>query len=174
MSTWTDLRTLRLRLRKPNAADLHAVFAVHGDPQTNTFNPDGPLGDLAGAARLLDRWRADWSERGIGYWAVELAAGPAEVVGFGGLRWKTWQNREVLNLYFRLRPQVWGQGLAVELGRTAVDTAFRQLDVEEIVGATRHDNRPSIATLKRIGLQPDGTQMDDSGSSLLFRIRREA
>ena len=102
-------------LRRPAPADLAAVLEVHGDPRANAHNPAGPMRDLDEARDLLDTWLADWRERGLGYWAVEEDA----VVGFGGVRFMG----EVLNLYYRLRPEVWGRGIARHVAREAVATA---------------------------------------------------
>lgn len=51
----------RLTYRRPHASDVQRLFAIYGDPQTNLFNPAGPMASLEVARRLLDHWLAQLS-----------------------------------------------------------------------------------------------------------------
>ena len=44
----------RLIYRKPEANDVQRLFAIFGDPQTNMFNPAGPMASLEHAQRVLN------------------------------------------------------------------------------------------------------------------------
>lgn len=145
------VRTDRLCLRRPDAGDGPAMFRVHGDPETNQYNPAGPDPDLAASEAKLHVWLQQWHEDGYGYWAV--AVPPATtVMGFGGVRRITWRNREVLNLYYRLLPAVWGCGYATELAQTAVHLAQAYLPQHPIIACTRPANLASQRTAERSGL----------------------
>lgn len=153
---FSALRTERLSLRRPGANDGIAMFRVHGDPDTNRYNPAGPDPDLATSEAALRDWLQQWQADGYGYWAVTLP--PAtDVVGFGGVRRIIWRDRDVLNLYYRLVPAVWGHGYAAELARVAVGLARTHLPQLPVVARTRPENLPSTRTAERAGLlrRPD-------------------
>ncbi|MFJ6774461.1 GNAT family N-acetyltransferase, partial [Kitasatospora sp. NPDC091257] len=66
----------RLVLTRPQEGDLEAVFAIHGDPETNRYNPNGPQRDIAQAQEMLDGFVADWVRDGVGYCAVATREDP--------------------------------------------------------------------------------------------------
>lgn len=150
------VRTERLTLRRPIASDGSAMFRVHGDPETNRYNPAGPDPDLATSEAALREWITQWQKDSYGYWAVAVLPDP-EIVGFGGVRRIEWRDREVLNLYYRLVPGIWGRGYATELARTAMSLARVHLPHLPVVARTRPANLPSIRTAERAGLsrRPD-------------------
>jgi [ribosomal protein S5]-alanine N-acetyltransferase len=117
-----EVRTVQLVLRRPRAGDGPAMFRVHGDPETNRDNPADPDPGVATSEATLRGWLQQWEDDGFGYWAVTLPS-VLEVVGFGGVRRFVWRDREVLNLYYRLVPSVWGMGYASEVARAAIGLA---------------------------------------------------
>lgn len=145
----------RLRLRRPTPADAEGVFAIHGDPRTNLFNPAGPDRDRNASEARLASWLAGWEADGIGYEVVE-EADTGSVVGFTGVRHADageWGERPepVLNLYYRFAPSVWGRGYAAEAVRCVLRRARERRPNRPVVVITRPDNRPSLALAGRLG-----------------------
>lgn len=174
MRTGTDsIRTARLLLRRPQRGDLAAVCAIHGDPRTNLYNPNGPTSDEE-CRGLLDDWDAHWSTHGFGYWAAELADAPGKVIGFGGIRSAPEFGPGIANLYFRLSPDVWGRGIALELGRAAIRLAFEKLNFDRVIGSVRRNNEPSRKALARLGmsLQSEKPNGPSEGPSLIYELKR--
>lgn len=172
------LDTARLTLRAPEASDLDAVFEVHADPITNRFNPAGALTSREAAQALLDGWQAHWQAQGFGYWAIALREQPEQLLGFGGIMAKPiegHQSRLDLNLYFRFRPQAWGQGYASEMAMAALALAFDQLRAPAVLAVVRPSNMPSRKTLERIGMRLKGALADVPGQapSLLYEMSAE-
>lgn len=159
------MRTERLVLRRPSSDDAAAMFAIHGDPATNQYNPHGPDPDLATSEETLGQWLQQWENDGYGYWAVTLPE-TEEVIGFGGVRRIAWRELEVLNLYYRFASAAWGHGYAAETARTAVELARRHLPMLSVVARVRAVNVPSVRTAERAGLvrRPDL----DTGEHLIF------
>ena len=60
----------RLVYRQPLPSDVQRLFAIFGDPQTNLFNPAGPMASLEDAQRLLNHWLQQWAAEGYGWWAI--------------------------------------------------------------------------------------------------------
>ncbi|HEU5368815.1 MAG TPA: GNAT family N-acetyltransferase [Ktedonobacterales bacterium] len=67
-----QVRTERLALRRLRSEDGPAMFAVHGDPATNVYNPAGPDPNLAASEEKLRSMMGHWDAYGFGYWAVTL------------------------------------------------------------------------------------------------------
>jgi RimJ/RimL family protein N-acetyltransferase len=169
-AVWSLVQTARLTLRRLKPTDGPAMFRVHGDPLTNRYNPAGPHPDLATSEAMLQSCIRHWDEAGFGYWAVTLA-GEEVVLGFGGVEYRRWLDREALNLYYRFTPGSWGRGYATELAQTAVALARAYLPSFPVIARTRSGNRASQRVAERAGLvrRPDL----DSGH-LVFALGWEA
>lgn len=147
------IRSERLILRATSESDNLAHFRIHSDPATNLHNPAGPLTQLQESREILQDWRQHWEQHGFGYWAASLRAAPEDVVGFGGVARKTIDGADRLNLYFRFSPQVWGQGLATELGRYALGEALESEAGERVFALVRPDNALSIKVLRKLRMR---------------------
>ena len=162
----------RLIYRQPHPSDVQRLFAIFGDPQTNLFNPNGPMGSLEDAQRLLNHWLAQWAEYGYGWWAIALKEAPEHVIGFGGVAPLNYLTERRLNLGYRFAVEAWGQGYATELARDALAMAFETLELPEVFGLVRPDHAASIRVLEKLGMQPFGLLDDVPGKapSRVFRI----
>jgi len=159
-------RTERLALRRVQARDGPALFAIDGDPATHQFNPPGSASaDLADSEARLREWLRHWDADGVGYWAITLAEAP-EVIGFGGVQRIIWREREALNLYYRFSPRAWGHGYATEMARVAVTLARAHLPQWPVIARVRPANVPSQRVAERVGLlrRPD---LDDAEHAAL-------
>ncbi|HEX3761532.1 MAG TPA: GNAT family N-acetyltransferase [Kofleriaceae bacterium] len=168
------VHTDRLILRPVHGNDLEALWAIHGDPATNRYNPAGPLPSRNAAEDLLRQWASHWAAHDFGYWAVATRDEPGAVIGFGGVRLRDLRGAQCLNLFYRLTPTTWGKGYATELGRAAVALAFDRLGHDAVFATVRADNRPSIAVLERLGFQHDGELPDDRGMPQAVYVVRKS
>jgi RimJ/RimL family protein N-acetyltransferase len=167
-----SVSTARLLLRRVLPADLEAVLAIQTDPQTNLYNP-APFTDDQ-TRRLMDQWQQDWAQHGFGYWAVSRIDVPERVIGIGGVRRAAWSDAVGLNLYFRFRPEAWGQGLAIEMAQTAVALARQHLPQEPIYGIARASNLSSRRVLERLGMrliEENRPERDGGGPSVRYVLR---
>jgi RimJ/RimL family protein N-acetyltransferase len=166
----------RLVYRAPQLDDVQRLFAIFGDPQTNLFNPAGPMQHWADAQRLLDRWMAQWASGGYGWWAIAHRDTPCHIIGFGGIAPMNYLGQQRINLGYRFAVQAWGQGYATELGRDALTLAFETLQLPEVFGLVRPDHTASIRVLEKIGMQRHGLLDDVPGQapSLVLRVCRPA
>lgn len=155
---WTD----RLYLRRLVPADEAAVVALESDPRTCLHEP------LPTPDEARDRFAgflAQWAGDGVGYWAVEVRG---VLVGTAGLRFMVWRKRDCWNLGYRMSPDVWGRGYAVEAATEAVQWSFGHVPRLPVVARTHPDNAVAQAVALGAGLdrRPD---LDDDLAVLATR-----
>jgi len=146
-----QLETERLILRGWRPDDFEALAAIHGDPDVMTF--------LGGVQSRSDAWRSlaglmgHWAMRGYGKWAVERKSDGAMMGRVGLINPEGWPGLEVGWTLARSR---WGQGLATEAGRAAVDWAFAELGTDRVISLIAPDNHRSRRVAERLGASRDG------------------
>ncbi|GAB2778551.1 GNAT family N-acetyltransferase [Amycolatopsis magusensis] len=151
MTTFHAIHTERLILRPLRLDDREAVVRIQSDPETNRFNPDPP--DVRQAGKQFEYWLSHWEEHGYGYFAVVEAA-TGEVAGVGGVQSKEMHDEQLVNLYYRFRPQSWGKGYATEMARAAVEWAERALPDRPVVISVALVNEPSRRVAEKLGFTP--------------------
>ncbi|WP_369303114.1 GNAT family N-acetyltransferase [Pseudomonas sp. N2-5-1-1] len=162
----------RLIYRTPEPSDVQRLFAIFGDPQTNLFNPSGPMASLDDAQRLLNHWLEQWASQGYGWWTIARREAPDHLIGFGGVAPLNYLTERRINLGYRFAVDAWGQGYATELGHDALTMAFQTLGLPQVFGLVRPDHAASIRVLEKLGMQSFGLLDDVPGKapSRVFRI----
>ncbi len=151
--------TERLLLTRPQADDVAAVFALHGDPAAYPHNPHGPHRSPDESAALLRSMLDDWERDGVGYCAVARHEEPDVLIGFAGTRLTRLADVPVLNLHYRFAPSVWGHGLAGEAVGATLIVARRLFPDVPVVALMRDDNMSSRRLAERLGFRPlDGSE----------------
>ncbi|MGD8426792.1 MAG: GNAT family N-acetyltransferase [Balneolaceae bacterium] len=162
------ITTGRLVLRPPTYEDLEALFEIHGDPETNKFNPSGPQRNIEESRVMLNRWLKHWETYGFGYWVVATKKHPQKIIGCGGLFFKDFSGTQRANLYFRFRPSAWGRGYATEMANKAKKYAYEDLNLSHIAATVRPTNKPSIKLLERLGMIRRGIIKNEKGESYFY------
>jgi RimJ/RimL family protein N-acetyltransferase len=157
-----DLLTARLSLRRPATADIDAILSVHRDPRAYAHNPSDALATRAEAVGLFERWDEHWHCFGFGYWVVRHRAAP-DPLGFCGLKVMPFQERQTLNLFYRLDPASWGDGVAGEAATAVVAWAADRLPGYPIIARVRPGNVASQRVAARAGLVRTESLDDDHG-----------
>jgi ribosomal-protein-alanine N-acetyltransferase len=150
----TGVDTARLALRRPTPADIGAIFTITSDPRAYAHNPADAIATADEAAELYARWDAHWERFGFGYWVLRFHRRDA-VLGFCGLKYMTFRHERVLNLFYRLEPAAWGQGIATEAASAAVEWAAAHRPGERIIARVRPENIASGRVAVRAGLHRD-------------------
>jgi len=144
-----ELRTARLVLRRVTPADADAAIAIHADPETTRYRPDGAASPEQTRA-LLDDWIAHWAAHGFGYWAIVLAD-IGKTIGFGGVRYRHVEGELALNVYYRIARSAWGHGYAPEMVAAAVGWAARDLPGVPVMIITNVDNTQAMKVAEKTG-----------------------
>jgi RimJ/RimL family protein N-acetyltransferase len=172
------LQTPRLRLRQWAESDREAFAALNADPQVMRYFP-APL-TRAQSDALVDREHTRIAERGWGLWAVELVDS-ASFFGFVGLAEPGFSAHftPAVEVGWRLAQGFWGYGYATEAATAALDFAFDELGLTEVVSFTAGLNARSIRLMRRLGMTTDvsdnfehpAVQDGPLRSHVLYRIR---
>jgi len=152
MTDPSDFQTKRLLLRQWQPADRAPFATMNADPRVMQHFP--ALLSRAESDAMAARCQALIEERDWGFWAVELKA-TGTFIGFVGLHTPTaaLPFSPCVEIGWRLAAEFWGQGLASEAARTALEVGFGRLALSEIVSFTAIENRRSRAVMKRLGMR---------------------
>jgi RimJ/RimL family protein N-acetyltransferase len=144
------MRTARLTLREFVRADYDAVFSYSSDPRVTRYLFFGPR-DPDGTALYLDELLASQRERRRTRFelAVEESAS-GRVIGACDL---SYIERNVVDLGYMLRADVWGRGLATEIALALIDAAFNDLRAHRVISTVDVNNAASIRVLEKIGMR---------------------
>lgn len=148
------LETARLTLREFDAEDVEAYYRIGSNAAVVRYTGTGPLESLDHARQILQaNPLADYSRDGFGRWACVLK-GSGAVIGFAGL--KRLADLKEVDVAFWLLPEHWGQGLATEAGRAALDYGFTHLGLKRIIGLVAPENLGSRRVLEKLGMSYSG------------------
>ncbi|MEV4702672.1 GNAT family N-acetyltransferase [Actinoplanes sp. NPDC049316] len=175
-----EIVTARLALRRPAPSDLDVIFEIHSNPECCRHNPSDLLTDREEAKRLFLRWDDHWRRHSFGYWVVAARDGESvagadagTTIGFCGLKFVRFREREVLNLFYRLDPAHWGGGLATEAAGAVVRWAGEHLPEWPILARVRPENLASQTVAQRAGLSrtEELDEAGEDGPDWMFTIR---
>ena len=149
-----SISTERLLLRQWRAEDREPFAAMNADPQVMRHFPAVLTREVSD--RVADRLAAGISERGWGFWAVELRA-TGEFIGFVGMEPVTddLPFAPAVEIGWRLAAAFHGHGYATEGARRTVRYAFETIDLPELVSMTTTQNRESRRVMEKLGMTHD-------------------
>lgn len=149
-----ELATERLVLRQWREGDLGALAAINADPAVmqHFF---APL-TREQTARTIADYRASFTARGYGPWAVQVAA-TDELVGVVGLLPVRFEAHftPAVQLIAKLAAHTWRQHYGLEAAQTAIRDGFERIGLDEIVAFTPRRNEPSWRGMAALGMTHD-------------------
>lgn len=143
VSSWLPMKRLatqRLSLHRVTMDDLDDFLALHA---LESRRPAEAI------TQLLRDFCATWAGGEHGYWKIVLNGRTA---GFGGVKPRMWRDRPVWNLYYRIWPDLRGQGVASEMARAAVSVAAQLHPDRPVLVETRPDNAAAIKVAEGVGM----------------------
>jgi RimJ/RimL family protein N-acetyltransferase len=164
------LETGRLLLRDFRPDDTDAYADMCADPEVMQYlSADGSVLSRDDAWRQMAMFAGHWVLRGYGMWVVEERA-TGQLVGRVGLHYpEGWPGREV---GWALARRFWGQGLAQEAARAAIDFAFQRLGWPHLISLIHPNNERSINLAMRLGESFEGVAEVRGVRHNLYRIVR--
>lgn len=163
-----DLETTRLRAERPRPEHLEPLRALLQDARV--ARTLGEVPDDAAVETILDRHIDHWQREGFGYWMwFDRATGSA--VGRGGLSRTVVGGRFEVEVGWAVAPELWGKGLATEMGGASAGLAFQALGVGEVVAYTLPDNLASRRVMEKLGFAYEHSVQHAGLPHVLYRLR---
>lgn len=109
------------------------------------------------ATAYVRAYQKHFEEFGFTYFAVEeLCSG--EFIGFVGLKHQTYESpfTPCVDIGWRLKQSVWGQGYATEAAKACLVFAFGTLGLAKVYSMCTNTNSASEAVMKKIGMDKAG------------------
>ena len=163
-----SLTTERLLATPLRAQDFDVLCELHRDPAVMA---------TLGGIRTDDRTRAylaenlaHWDEHGFGLWIFRERATTA-FVGRGGLRHVVLEGQSEVEVTYALAREAWGKGFATEIAIAAVDVAFRQLGLQDLVAFAIPENLGSRRVMEKVGFRYEGDIVHQGERHVLYRLR---
>lgn len=154
------------RFSEDDSEDLAKLLADPEITRMITANASGPERCLASAKKRIDWHNGSWASQGYGVWALRLK-GPdgnptPRVIGWCGFAPPDLPDHDPEILY-GLSRDCWGQGLATEAARAAIDWLFRNTDHGGVAAVILGRLNPASGrTAEKLGMTLDGTMsMED-------------
>ena len=146
-----EIRTQRLLLRRWRENDQAAFAEMNADPRVMEHFPG--LLSVEDSQAMVERIQSQFDEHGFGVWAVEIP-GVVPFAGFVGLMIPRFDAHftPCIEIGWRLIADVWGHGYAPEGAQAALDFAFEQLNVDEVISMTAVGNLKSRRVMEKIGM----------------------
>lgn len=148
----TTLQSKRLILRPWCLEDWSAFAEMNADPEVMEFFPYTLSREESD--ELAMRLSSFIDQNGWGCWAVEIPT-ECRFAGFVGLNQVTDDGlpfSPAVEIAWRLKRDQWGRGIASEAALLALEFAFGELNLEEVVSFTALINVRSQAVMKKIGM----------------------
>jgi RimJ/RimL family protein N-acetyltransferase len=126
------LRTKRLLLRRWADEDRDAFAQINADPEVMRYRL-APLSRRESDS-MIDETEASFDRNGFGLWAVERIE-DGRLLGFTGFGISDFDAPfcPAVDVGWTLARDVWGHGFATEGAVAALDFAFDQLQLDEVV-----------------------------------------
>jgi len=141
-------RTARQVLREFVPDDAADMFALNADPLVMQHIGPPPFGSIEETRAFLEGYHPYRTE-GVGRW-VAADASTGDFLGWCGLQRL---DEGDVDLGYRYRRAVWGQGLATEASRACLRIAFDVLGLGSVVARARAENLASIRVMQKLGFR---------------------
>lgn len=155
------IETDRLYLRQWQASDF-AIFAkINADSEVMQYFPK--VLSTTTSNTIAKKCQQLIEDKGWGLWAVSLKNGIGkgdDFIGMVGLNevHADMSFAPAVEIAWRLHKDYWGHGYATEAARAALDFAFTELALDDVVSFTAVINKRSQLIMQRIGM----TNMQDN------------
>lgn len=151
VSTIERLETPRLLCERLRMEHVSEVARLLSDARVaETLWPGSQLPTMPQVIESTLEKEHHWERYGFGLWLLRDRT-TGEMVGRGGLQWTYVSALNEVEVGWAIVPERWGEGLATELARASIQTAFGPLGLSEIIAFSLPDNVASRRVMEKSG-----------------------
>lgn len=144
------IQTEHLSLRQFNFDDKESVISLLKDADFMAFSPTGAMSQEQAPVKF-DPWLNAFEKHGVGKFVV-IERSSGDLIGYCGIASFEYQNKNEVELGYRLKLAARGKGYAVEASVAALDFA-KELGWQRVLALTEIDNAPSQHILFKLGFK---------------------
>jgi ribosomal-protein-alanine N-acetyltransferase len=154
LTTFPQLETKNLHLRRLSPADANALFKVLADENVTEFYDDDPFTDISQAMDRIKEWEYGFINVRCVRWGI-TRVDEDEVIGTCGyFGFHAWNQRASIG--FELARSSWRQGIMTEALSAIIDFGFARMDLNRIDAIVMPENIASIKMLEKLGFRNEG------------------
>lgn len=166
------IETERLTGAPLGDADFGGLRELHSDPLVAaTLAADGQPIPESATREMIARSIEHWRQFGFGLFSFHVGA-TGEFAGYSGIRHATAEGADVIELAYAVPSALWRLGYATEMSRAAVQFAFEQTPVEELVAFTLTHNLGSCRVMEACGFHYGRAIAHAGLPHVLYRLRK--
>lgn len=164
MSTFSELFTSRLKLRRLGMGDASALFRLRSDAAVNKYLDRPICTSLEEAKDFVKKINKSIHKGENYYWAIQVKNDPL-LLGTICIFSISEDGREA-EIGYELDPVWQGKGIMQEAMGSVLQFAFDKTDLVKIEAYTHPENIGSTRLLKKFGFKPDDKKLQSSGENL--------
>jgi len=168
----TVLHSARLRFEPVTDEHYEGMRLLNGDPEVMRYitgQAETPEETRAVIARVKARWQT------IGYsWWNFIEQDTGELVGAGCIQHLAQNPANPHEIGWRLRPDRWGRGYAIEAAERMARFAFEELQAPLLCAICEPGNLRSARIMEKLGMAYRGEEVWHGRPTLVYEISRAA
>lgn len=145
------LETDRLYFRAFSLDDIEPFSEICANPNVMRYIGDGKPADHESITKKIEEWIQLYEKNKFGLMAIVIK-NTNKFIGFCGLMHQTVEDKEYIELGYRLDESYWGRGLATEAAIAVRDYAFKVLEIPLLISIIHYKNEASKRVAKKVGM----------------------
>lgn len=166
-----ELETARLQLRSFRDDDIETFLDLAANDGFMRFSGSGPLDREKGTA-MFERIMAPIRAGNPAQFAV-IDREMQRLIGYCGFFTQLVDDREEIEIGYRLHPDFWGRGIATEAARAVRDHAFAELQLPHVISLIHPENHASRRVAEKSGMTQQRKTYFKGFPTLVFGLTRE-
>lgn len=142
------LESKRYKLREFKFEDAPHLFRLNDHPDVLKYTTDPPFKSLDEVYKFIEQYDA-YNQFGFGRWTIECKQS-GKFIGWCGLKYIIAENE--VDIGYRLLPEHWGKGIAVETGIACCEFGLTQFGIKRIVARVHTMNKRSIRVAEKMNM----------------------